>query len=345
MTFKLSKLFIWRGRSLFWKLFFWFWLTMMVMLTAIFVVFAITIDPSNLLFERRALLRELSFESQKIQQQERWSPNFSSRSYFLFDKQGNVLGNDVIPDELLEAYKKNRKSRRPSIIFERGVLIVGPKKVILNGLPYSLYLTKEKPHLVRWRFQQALLNYWHLIAVAVFMSFILCVSLASYLVGPIRQLQGASRKLAKGHLSTRVGRPVTHRKDELGELAQDFDMMAEQLESLISGSQRLLRDVSHELRSPLTRLQLSVALARKKIPEANIEHDRIEVEIERLDHLIGQIIRYSRAQHGVSEQAWTIIDLHTLVQQLVNDCDFEAKACAKKSGTAGKYAGQVAGSQ
>ena len=105
--------------------------------------------------------------------------------------------------------------------------------------------------------------------------------------------------------------------------------MAEQLESLLNSKQRLLRDVSHELRSPLTRLQLSLALARRKTPEASAEHDRIEREIERLDQLIGQIIRYSRIQHGVSEQAWEHVDLQQLVKQLVDDGDFEAQACNK----------------
>ncbi|MDB2384619.1 ATP-binding protein [Endozoicomonas sp.] len=162
--------------------------------------------------------------------------------------------------------------------------------------------------------------------IALGVSFLLCVILASYLVGPIRQLQGASRKLAKGHLGARVGNKVIRRKDELGELGQDFDVMAEQLESLVNSKQRLLRDVSHELRSPLTRLQLSLALARRKIPEANAEHDRIEREIERLDQLIGQIIRYSRIQYGVSEQAWEQFNLQELIKQLVGDDDFEAQA-------------------
>ena len=331
MTFKFPRLVVWPWRSLFWKIFLWFWSTMIAMLVALFVTFAATVDPSDLVPERLALFQELNVESQKMQQLAQWSvhfprPQFPGSSYFLFDMEGNVLGNDVISDELLEAYKKSNQQLEPTIVFNQGVLVVGPQKVILNGHPYQLYLTKEIPRLVHWRFKQALARQWHLVVIALGISFMLCIILASYLVGPIRQLQSASRKLAKGHLGARVGGKVIRRKDELGELGQDFDVMAEQLESLVNSKQRLLRDVSHELRSPLTRLQLSLALARRKVPEANAEHDRIEREIERLDQLIGQIIRYSRIQYGVSEQAWEQVSLQALVKQLVGDGDFEAQA-------------------
>lgn len=217
----------------------------------------------------------------------------------------------------------------PAIVFKGGFLVVGPSQVILNDSPYQLYLTKEMPRLVHWRIRSVLDSEWQLVLMALSVSFLLCLILSRYLVGPIRQLQSASRKLASGDLTARVGRKVTRRNDELGELGLDFDVMAEQLESLLRSKERLLRDVSHELRSPLTRLQLSLALARRKTPDAISEHDRIEREIERLDQLIGQIIRYSRMQHGVADQAWEMFNLSKLVKQLVDDGDFEAQAFNK----------------
>jgi two-component system sensor histidine kinase CpxA len=102
--------------------------------------------------------------------------------------------------------------------------------------------------------------------------------------------------------------------------------MAEQLETLVNNKERLLRNVSHELRSPLTRLQISLALARRKTPDAEAEHARIEREIERLDELIGEIIRFSRIQHGLTELACEQVNLEGLLRQLVDDGDFEAQA-------------------
>lgn len=139
-------------------------------------------------------------------------------------------------------------------------------------------------------------------------------------------MQATSRKLAGQDLSARVNKKISKRGDELGELAREFDHMAEQLENLMANKERLLRDVSHELRSPLTRLQISLALARRKTPEAEAEHARIEREIERLDQMIGEIIRFSRIQNGVTDVACEQVDLDQMVHQLVDDGDFEAQA-------------------
>jgi len=307
---------------------------MLAMLITLFISFAATVDPSDFVSERRELFRELEVVSIKIEELTQClvhvkNLRFPGNSYFLFDLKGDLLGNSIISKELLEAYQKTVSALAPTIVFKQGLLVVGPHRVMLNDQLYSLYITKEIPRLIHWRVQQILAKQWHLIIIALGVSFLLCIILARYFVGPIRQLQSASRKLAKGDLTTRVNRKVAQRKDELGELGQDFDAMAEQLEFLLNSKERLLRDVSHELRSPLTRLHLSLALARGKATDAHVEHDRIECELERLDQLIGQIIRFSRIQHGVLEQSLEKIDLQELVVGLVNDGDFEAQACQK----------------
>ncbi len=304
---------------------------MIAMLITLFIAFAVTVDPSDFLSERRALFRELEIASRKMERMANFSvhlpvPRFPGSGYFLFDLEGNILGNSTISEELISAYNKTRKRRTPTITFRRGVLVVGPRRVQLNSQPYELYLTKEMPRLVHWRVKQVIARQWHLIIIALGVSFMLCVILARYLVGPIRQLQRVSRRLAKGDLSVRVGENVAARRDELGELAKDFDHMAEKVGTLLTSKERLLRDVSHELRSPLTRLQISLALARRKTPDAEAEHARIEREIERLDQLIGQIIRFSRIQHSTTDLSYEIVDLEPLVKQLIEDGNFEAEA-------------------
>ncbi|OQX40025.1 MAG: hypothetical protein B0D91_00400 [Oceanospirillales bacterium LUC14_002_19_P2] len=117
------------------------------------------------------------------------------------------------------------------------------------------------------------------------------------------------------------------RHDEFGELGRDFDVMAEQLERLDQHKLQLLRNVSHELRSPLTRLQLSLALARNKtIGQAEIEHDRIEREIGRLDEMIGRIILWSKMLTATSAEQTESFRLNDTVKMLVEDADFEAGA-------------------
>ena len=321
----------WPRHSIIWKIFLWFWLTMVAMLVTLFLAFAVTVDPSQFLSERQALIRELETAADKMELITRQTahlpiPHFPGSGYYLFDQAGNILGSAMITEELITAYSATRERTSPTISFQSGVVVVGPQHLTLNNAPFELYLTKEVPVLVHWRVRHAIASHWHLVILALGVSFLLSVLLAQYLVGPVRNLQRASRKLARGHLDARVDRNVTRRRDELGELARDFDHMAEQVGSLMLAKERLLRDVSHELRSPLTRLQISLALARRKIPEALAEHDRIEREIGRLDQLIGQIIKFSRMQHSATNMPWETVVLENMLKKLVGDGNFEAKA-------------------
>ena len=332
MKAQIHKMLAWPFRSLFWKLFLWFWLTMVSMMVALVVAVAITVDPADFLSERRALFRELEVASRQVERMASgWSTNLTIRQlpgsyYYLFGPNGEPVGRPAVPSELQFAYNKTRDRREPVITFRSGVVVVGPRKVWIDRTPFDLYLTKEMPRLVHWRVKKVFAQQWHLVIIALGVSFLLCIMLARYLVVPIRQLQGTSRRLAQGDLGTRVAQVVRERGDELGEFGRDFNHMAEQLESLVNDKERLLRDVSHELRSPLTRLQLSLALARRKSPDAEPEHTRIEREIERLDQMIGEIIRYSRIQNGVTDTAWEPVTLNTLIEGIVDDADFEAQA-------------------
>ncbi|WP_257280138.1 MULTISPECIES: ATP-binding protein [unclassified Endozoicomonas] len=332
MIIQIRRMLVWPFQSLFWKLFLWFWLTMLSMMAAMVIAVAITVNPSDFLSERRELFRELEIVSRKVERMASgWAPHtpfpqFSGSYFYLFDPAGEVVGRRAAPDELMSAYDRTHDRTEPTITFRSGVVVVGPRKVWIGRIPYDLFLTKEMPRLVHWRVTKVLSQQWHLVIIALAVSFLLCIMLARYLVVPIRRLQVTSRKLAKGELSARVEASVRQRGDELGEFARDFDHMAEQLETLVNNKEILLRNVSHELRSPLTRLQISLALARRKTPEAEAEHGRIEREIERLDELIGEIIRFSRIQHGLSEMACERVNLEQLIEQLVDDGNFEAQA-------------------
>jgi signal transduction histidine kinase len=124
----------------------------------------------------------------------------------------------------------------------------------------------------------------------------------------------------------RVGPGIGRRSDELADLAHDFDAMAGRIEALISAQQRLLGDISHELRSPLTRLNLSLAIARRNAGEAaSGEHDRIEAEAARINTLIDQLLMLTRLESGVEEVEDESIYLTQLVQETVADADFEAQ--------------------
>src|SRR5215472_13440125 len=138
----------------------------------------------------------------------------------------------------------------------------------------------------------------------------LCLWLARDITLPIMRIGAASQKLATGELTARVSDAFPRRRDELGRLGREFDAMAAQIEALVTSQRRLLRDVSHELRSPLARLSIAAGLARRDAsPSASAHLDRVEEEAERLNRLIGQLLALARLDAVVEPSRQTVFDL------------------------------------
>jgi two-component system sensor histidine kinase CpxA len=159
---------------------------------------------------------------------------------------------------------------------------------------------------------------------------LVCYALALYLTTPITKLRQATNKLADGDLKTRVTQRIQSRHDELGDLARDFDVMAERIESLITSQQRLARDVSHELRSPLARLNVALEIAKQKsTPETAPLLDRIGSESNRLNEMISRLLTLAQLESGSVEVERERVDLSELVRDVAADANFEAEANGK----------------
>jgi len=160
---------------------------------------------------------------------------------------------------------------------------------------------------------------------------IFCYVISSYLTKPLHRLARAAASIAEGHLETRVDPSLKRRRDEIAELASNFDRMAERIEVLVMGQRRLLGDVSHELRSPLARLIVALGLAKQGPPEEAVENlERIGLEARRLDMLIGQLLTLTRIDTGADRGSPARFDLTNLVQEVANDADFEARARGRR---------------
>ena len=157
-------------------------------------------------------------------------------------------------------------------------------------------------------------------------SVITALLLAWYVAKPIKSLRGAFEAVAAGDLNRRIAAQIGARNDELADLGRDFDRMAARLQSSMEGQRRLLHDVSHELRSPLARLQAAVGIMRQKGEQPPPMITRIEDEITRIDHLVGELLTLSRLEAGELVGAEEEIDLHELVDAVIQDASFEAQA-------------------
>jgi two-component system sensor histidine kinase CpxA len=157
-----------------------------------------------------------------------------------------------------------------------------------------------------------------------------CFRLTHHIVAPIQGIQSAARKVAAGDLTVRAPVEISQRHDELAALAADFDVMVERMGAFVRSQKDLLSTVSHELRSPLTRLIMSLALLRKQSPPESEELlQRMERDIERVDTLMGQLLTLARLETGLSSDEKDNVDLSQLVQEVVADGDFEAHSCGK----------------
>ena len=162
------------------------------------------------------------------------------------------------------------------------------------------------------------------LAVAAVISALVSLLLARYLAAPLGQLSRASRRLATGDLTVRVGGLLDQRKDEFGQLAQDMDEMARRLQISQQANQRLLRDVSHELRSPLARLRVALEIARNKDQRLVAEElNRIELESERLEQLVDEVLNLLRESTGSMELRLSDFDLVELLEDLVDTVNYE----------------------
>ncbi|HQU16886.1 MAG: hypothetical protein B7Z66_13410 [Chromatiales bacterium 21-64-14] len=168
------------------------------------------------------------------------------------------------------------------------------------------------------------------LGVALLASLLFSAALAWYLVRPLGHLRRAAQRLANGDLGVRVMPLLGGRRDETAELARDFDHMAGRLQALIGAQNRLLSDVSHELRSPLARLQVAVALAWQQPDKLPLALKRIEREGERLDALVGQFLTLSRIEAGVDQGPAEYVDVGALLENVVEDARFEAAGHGKR---------------
>lgn len=222
-------------------------------------------------------------------------------------------------------YLKRHPLDNPVTIDFAFTKVTSSQPIVINGEQFQLFIATELHH----KRIVSLLNQLP-IAIRVLMllmiSFLSCWLLAKSFTNPLIAIQKASKSIGEGKLTTRITK-FDQRSDEFGALARSFNQMAEQLESNITAHQRLLADVSHELRSPLTRLQLAVALAEKNMGndiEQQKHLNRCETEVERLDEMIADVLTLSRLEHNQNAFVADDIELRNLLTHVVNDCQYFA---------------------
>jgi two-component system sensor histidine kinase CpxA len=319
-------------RTLFLKIFLWFWAAMALVVLAIILTYILLnlLQEERLQQEANGPTRVFAETAAKTFEREGGAAlggylarieNQARQQAYLFDANGMEVSARNAPAEVSELARQVLAGKQHEFTRPNPERLIVVRVNAPSGAGYVMVskwlLPRRRPFVPETR-----ILLLQLVAVIVTVGLV-CFWLARHLTKPVVQLRAAAHKLAEGDLSARVG--DSRRRDELADLGRDFDRMAERIETLLQSQQRLLGDISHELRSPLARLNLALGVARRKAgPEASAAHDRIAREAERLNELIGQLLTLTQLETGVDETPTEPIELAQLVEEIVADADFEA---------------------
>jgi len=317
-------------KSLFLRIFLSFWVAQALIIVLVVLV-TLALRPRSSTWEalRATALNDAvtAYEQGGDAQLRKYMDDLDATQHvraYLFNEQGTELSHRTPPDWairvaaggprtprdgfMIPAPPVQRDSRSSSDGLHQYTLVMG-----LPPGPRLFFGPRGMP--VRW------------LIIAVICSGLVCYFLSWYLTKPIVRLRAATRQLAAGDLSARSGAPPSKRHDEVASLMRDFDVMAERLETLVKAQSRLLNDISHELRSPLARLNVALGLARQRsATDSGDMLDRIELEASRLNELIGRILSLARLEDGEQDVPQTPVPLDELVANVAEDAEFEAQA-------------------
>lgn len=241
-------------------------------------------------------------------------------SVFVLDQDSHDISGRQLPDEFTNIVRNYVITPADEIQSNYRPLSLAPQLVGPDGKIYAFLVLPKTISL--WGSPATLLG---LIVVAFLVIGSIAWLIASRFGRPIGELQVAVRQLASGHIDARVPAAISNRRDELGALAADFNSMADQLQSLIDSREQLMQEMSHELRSPLARLQASLALAAHREKFGETEREQIESEVRRIDQTIGEMLRFSRLE-APAAIVHRLIRVGKLLRDLVETAQVEAKA-------------------
>lgn len=245
-------------------------------------------------------------------------------SHFLLNSQGvNVVSGEKLGALLPPAPVSSSRSR------VNGKFVVTHRSS--DGLYWFVAVDPRQPN--QWTMFP-----FYVLVIAV--TALLCWLVALGVVSPIRRLTAVVERFGRGDLSTRA---KFSRDDEIGELARSFDGMAERIEVLVTSERRLLQDISHELRSPLTRLKLATRLTRTA-NDPSSALDRVDRETNRITSLVWEIVEMTRMEGDPAARITEPVNLRKVIDEIVDDCLIEAqlfRGCSIK--VEGEIAGEVSG--
>ena len=319
------------SRRLFWKIFLPFWVAQALLLGALYLRVHYRISSEHPWWiqpERQEMPVLAQLAAQRFEQQgpaglrqllDSLSLQHRSR-FWVVDAAGRELSGQAIPDRVLRGGLAAEKREGMFHSFEANVLaaraITPSGQYLLIGEFTPPPISERVPGDILWTLK-----------LGTIFSAIICLIIAHYLTKPIERMRDATHELARGNLDIRAGENLGNRRDEIADLVRDFDTMAAELRNQIQSERNLLSGVSHELRSPIARIRLALALARDADARERAEMlDRIEQDTVQLDSMLERILAVARLESGQQKPRFEQLALNEIVDDVLDDAKFEAAA-------------------
>jgi len=314
-------------RLLAFRIFAWFWLVLLLTLGGAWLLARGLSDdteirrlPHGIAEQLEPLLKSLHKSDSIEELAARINRRDRNRWLIVEPELNQVLNSDILPRNFNQQWLTELSQlNRPRLLIHRKTVLAGPFLVNFKGQQLALYQLRPRPQSPGLDLMS--LPYYLLPGLLVLVSALASFILALTITKPLRLLQQKNLDFAAGDLSARADAPA-RRNDEIGKLSRGFNLMAAKIGDLLQNQQRLLRDVSHELRSPLTRAQLAIALEQRQGGGAQLP--RLQQELERVDQLLGELLTFSRLDAGQVQLQRLEVDLHELIEEIMTVNQLEA---------------------
>jgi two-component system sensor histidine kinase CpxA len=323
---------------LFVKIFLWFWAT--VVLTGISLVLAVVLQPRNghVPSQWQASFGDTAkyfgtaavgaLDQGGIDAVAQYTHRLSEDAHIhacLFDAMGDTTGRSLAGEsctEFVGIVAHVAKGEPQAYEMRRGLLRIAVpiKGADGHGYIYASELLAGPRAAFGLNPRAVLLR----VGLALLVSGLVCYFLTRYLTRPILRLRSVAQQITAGQLSVRAESALEQRRDEFGDLVRDFNRMASKTEGLISSQQQLLNDVSHELRSPLARMNVALDLLRRHAGEDPALY-RMEIDLQRLNEMIGRLLTVAKLEVVSTLQSPVRVNLSELVSSVASDAEFEAQ--------------------
>lgn len=318
---------------IFWKILVWFWLAIIFLITLYLFIGYVNSGKIHYRPLPPPVDRELNKVSKRLENylsknfRESRPMNRRMREVYLLDQDGKEYFDKPIPEILIELHSRVQRHNVPLFAFQKRAAYFGGKIINIKNKPYHLYSHQREPIFSRHLFKNFFRDVAKALIFATFIiSFPISFMLSWLITKPIKRLRQATQDVCVDLNDRKYINQLTLRRDEFGDLARDFEQMAEHLNQMLRSQRQLVSDVSHELRSPLTRMQIALGIIEQNAENKDDKHlKRLQLESQRMNQMLENLLALSRLEAQEFNTQKEEFDFCQLLNTVIEDGTFEAQ--------------------